>query len=71
MDYIPDDGYEIEIYLRKDIKSIKITSDSQYNSTYIFKIGFEKDIIEFTVKEQHRQNSDCKQTVKFLTEYCK
>ena len=71
MDYVPDDGYEIEIYLKKDIKSIKITSDSQYNPTYTFKISFEKDIIEFTVKEQHRQNSDCKQTVKFLTEYWK
>jgi hypothetical protein len=69
--YLPDDGYEIEIYLKKDIKSIKITSDSQYNPTYTFKIGFEKDIIEFTVKEQRRQNSDCKQTVKFLTEYWK
>lgn len=71
MDYVPDDGYEIEIYLKKDIKSIKITSDSQYNPTYTFKIVFEKDIIEFTVKEQRRQNSDCKQTVKFLTEYWK
>ena len=69
--YLPDDGYEIEIYLKKDIKSIKITSDSQYNPTYTFKIVFEKDIIEFTVKEQRRQNSDCKQTVKFLTEYWK
>ena len=71
MDYVPDDGYEIEIYLKKDIKSIKITSDSQYNPTYTFKIGFEKDIIDFTVKEQRHQNSDCKQTVKFLTEYWK
>lgn len=69
--YLPDDGYEIEIYLKKDIKSIKITSDSQYNPTYTFKIGFEKDILEYTVKEQQRQNSDCKQTIKFLTEYWK
>lgn len=71
MDYVPDDGYEIEIYLKKDIKSIKITSDSLYYPTYTFKIVFEKDIIEFTVKEQQRQNSDCKQTIKFLTEYWK
>ena len=71
MDYVPDDGYEIEIYLKKDIKLIKIASDNQYNPTYTFKIGFEKDIVEFTVKEQHRQNSDCKQAIKFLTEYLK
>lgn len=71
MEYVPDDGYEIEIYLEKDIKSIKIASDNQYNPTYTFKIGFEKDIVEFTVKEQHRQNSDCKQAIKFLTEYLK
>lgn len=71
MDYVPDDGYEIEIYLKKDIKSIKIISDSLYYPTYTFKISFEKDILEFTVKEQHRQNSDCKQTIKFLTEYWK
>ena len=32
---------------------------------------FEKDIVEFTVKEQYRQNSDCKQAIKFLTEYLK
>ena len=36
-----------------------------------FKIGFEKDSVEFTVKEQHSQNSDCKQATKFLTEYLK
>ena len=71
MDYFPGDGYEIEIYLKKDIKSIKIASDNQYNPTYTFKIGFEKDIVEFTVKEQYRQNSDCKQAIKFLTEYLK
>lgn len=70
-DYVPEDGYEMDIYLRKDIKAIKITNDSQYNPTYTFKIRFEKDIIEFTVKEQHRQNSDCKQTIRFLTEYWK
>lgn len=70
-DFIPYQGYEVGIYLKKDIKSIKITSDNQYDPTYTFKIGFEKDIVEFTVKEQHSQNSDCKQATKFLTEYLK
>ena len=69
--YIPSNGYDVEIYLRKDIKSLKVTSDNQYNPTFTFKISFDKDIIEFTVKEQHRYNSDCKQTVKFLAEYWK
>lgn len=67
VEYSPYTGYEVEIYSQKDIKSIKVSCDCQYNPTYSIKIILEKEIIEFTAMEQHCQNGDCKQAVKFLS----
>lgn len=68
-DYIPYRGYNVALYYKNSIKSIKINCDVQYNSTYNIKIDLENEKIEFSATEQYHRNDDCKKAVGFLSRY--
>ena len=63
----PFKAYSIEIYDKKDIKSIKINCDGCYLDNYKIIITLYGTDLDFDIKTENYNEHDCKQAIQFLS----
>ena len=66
-DKTPYKDYTIEIYDKKDIKSIKITCDGNYLANYKIIINLDGTDLDLDIKTENYNEHDCKQAIQFLS----